>query len=328
VAGQTFSLTGTGDSSNLSSKHVADNQNVALSSVTGLSLGASSNGGLADNYHSLSATGSSVTLNKANLVLSGSRDYDATTTFSGQYLTATGVAGQTFTLTGGGHSSNLGSKHVADNQNVALSSVTGLSLGASSNGGLADNYNAISATGSAITLTRIGASLTATAANFTYNGLTQQQSYTSSILAGDVISVSGLASVANAGTYTSAVSVSGLDAGNYTFSLTNADLVIDRRDISITGLTAANKAFDGNTSATITGGSFDNLVAGESLGLSGTGAFSDAAAGDNKTVTVPNVAALTQNNGIGLWQNYRLLSTGPMTALASITASSDRKSVV
>jgi filamentous hemagglutinin family protein len=396
VAGQTFSLTGAGDSSNLSSKHVADNQNVALSSVTGLSLGASSNGGLADNYHSLSVTGSTVSLStkaasltataanvtyngltqqqsytsstiagdaisvsglasatnagtytsavsvsgvdsgnytfsltnanlvigKANLVLSGSREYDASTTFAGQYLTATGVAGQTFSLTGAGDSSNLSSKHVADNQNVALSSVTGLSLGASSNGGLADNYNAISATGSAITLTRIGASLTATAANFTYNGLTQQQSYTSSILAGDEISVSGLASATNAGTYTSAVSVSGADAGNYVFSLTNADLVIDRRDISITGLTAANKTFDGNTSASITGASFDNLVAGESLGLSGAGTFSDAAAGNNKTVTVPNVAALNQNNAIGLWQNYRLLSTGPMTALASITASS------
>jgi hypothetical protein len=56
------------------------------------------------------------------------------------------------------------------------------------------------------------------------------------------------------------------------------------------------------------------------LGLSGAAEFSDSAAGNNKTVTVPNVAALNQNNGSGLWQNYRLLSTGPMTALANISA--------
>jgi fibronectin-binding autotransporter adhesin len=133
------------------------------------------------------------------------------------------------------------------------------------------------------------------------------------------ISYSGTAQNAtNAGTY--AISGTALSSQGYVLNISDGSLEIDRRDISITGLTAASKAFDGNTSASITGGSFDNLVAGETLGLSGTGAFNDAAAGNNKTVTVPDVAALNQNNGSGLWQNYRLLSTGPMTALANISA--------
>jgi hypothetical protein len=275
----------------------------------------------------LSYTNGSLTIDKANLVLSGSRDYDATTTFAGQYLTATGVSGQTFSLTGGGHSSNLSSQHVADNQNVALSSVTGLSLDASSNGGLADNYNAISATNSNTSVTRRTVTATGNSNTVTYDGVTHNISGFSvlGLQGSDVPSdlstiVATGASGLNAGTYTNLVSA-GTEA-NYTVNTVNGSLVIDRRDVSITGLTAADKAYDGNTSATITGGSFDNLVSGETLGLSGTGAFSSAAAGNNKTVTVTDAAALNQNNAIGLWQNYRLLSTGPMTALASITGSS------
>jgi hypothetical protein len=126
------------------------------------------------------------------------------------------------------------------------------------------------------------------------------------------------ASGLNADTYINQVSA-GTEA-NYTVNTVNGSLVIDRRDISITGITAADKAFDGNTSASITGASFDHVVAGETLGLSGTAEFSDSAVGNNKTVTVADVTTLTQSNASGLWQNYRLLSTGPMTALANISA--------
>ncbi len=273
--------------------------------------------------YTLSYTNGSLTIDKANLVLSGSRDYDATTTFAGQYLTATGVAGQTFTVTGSGHSSNLSSKHVAYNQNVALSTVTGLSLGTSSNGGLAANYHALSTTGSNISITRIAASVTASNTTLTYNGSPHTQAASSSgFLVGDSITVVGLASGTNAATYTSALSLSGADANNYNVTFTQGTLTINRRDISLQTLVASDKVFDGTTSATITGATFSNLVNGETLGLSGGGTFADSAIGNNKTVTVAEVANLTQTNGTGggRWQNYNLTTSGSFTTLASIRA--------
>ena len=63
-------------------------------------------------------------------------------------------------------------------------------------------------------------------------------------------------------------------------------------------------------------------MAGQTLGLSGAGAFNDAQVGNNKTVTVAEVADLTQNNGTGggRWQNYNLTNSGSFTTLASIRA--------
>jgi hypothetical protein len=105
-------------------------------------------------------------------------------------------------------------------------------------------------------------------------------------------------------------------------TVTQAQLRIARRDITLTSLTAADKTFDGNAVASINGASFGNLVAGQTLGLSGAGAFNDAQVGNNKTVTVTEVADLTQTNGTGggRWQNYNLTTSGSFTTLASIQA--------
>jgi autotransporter-associated beta strand protein len=111
-------------------------------------------------------------------------------------------------------------------------------------------------------------------------------------------------------------------ASNYRLVTTSADTSahISRRDIGLVSLTADDKTFDGTTAASITGASFSNLVAGQTLGLSGVGEFSDAAIGDNKTVNVATLSALTQTNGTGRWQNYNLTTSGSFTTLASIQA--------
>ena len=80
------------------------------------------------------------------VVGASNRVYDATTNFAGGALTATGVNGETFAMSGTGDATNLASKNVQTNQ--ALSTLTGLALGTSANGGLSSNYNAISTTGS------------------------------------------------------------------------------------------------------------------------------------------------------------------------------------
>jgi hypothetical protein len=105
-------------------------------------------------------------------------------------------------------------------------------------------------------------------------------------------------------------------------TVTQAQLRIARRDITLTGLTADDKTFDGTTTASISGASFNNLVDGETLGLSGAGAFNNAQVGNNKTVTVAEVANLDQSNGTGTgrWQNYNLTTSGSFTTSASIRA--------
>ena len=111
------------------------------------------------NFKGASVTGQ-LTVDKANLSLSGSRVYDATTTFAGQYLTATGVNGETFTVTGAGLAGNLTSKNVLDNPiNTSLNSVAGVNLGNSNNGGIANNYNALSTANSSISVTKADLSL-------------------------------------------------------------------------------------------------------------------------------------------------------------------------
>jgi filamentous hemagglutinin family protein len=259
--------------------------------------------------YALSYTSGTLTVNKADLVLTGSREYDAGTTFGGQYLSAAGVAGQTFSISGAGDSSNLVSKHVAGNQSVVLNSVTGLTLGTSSNGGVANNYNAISSTGSVVSLTTKAASVSATGTHVTYNGNTQQQPYTSTIISGDVITVSGLASGTNAGSYTSALSVAGADAGNYHFSLTNADLVIDKANLTLSG----SRAYDAGTTfagqhLTATG------VSNEAFAVSGSGDVSNLSSKHVQTnQLLSSVAGLivgaSTGGNAGLSSNYNDLST-------------------
>ncbi len=86
----------------------------------------------------------------AALTLTGSRAYDGTTVMAGGNLTATGVNGESFSISGTGDASNLASQNVQSDS--ALASLTGLTLGTSGNGGLASNYQPLSTVGSLITI--------------------------------------------------------------------------------------------------------------------------------------------------------------------------------
>jgi filamentous hemagglutinin family protein len=326
VAGETFTVSGNGDASNLSSKNVQTAQ--ALSSITGLALGSSTNGGLSDNYNGLNAAASSVSVTpksatvnatatkvtynaniqnqltdttsgfiagdaisitgqasgknagiyasnlavsgndasnykltitnanleiaKADLILSGSRAYDATQTFAGQFLTATGVAGETFAVTGSGNTTNLNTKNLQKNQ--MLSSVTGLSLGNSNNGGISDNYNVLNTVKSEVSVTAKNASITSTQTDLTYNGTSQTQA--AAVLAGfldaDVaagtVSATGLATGRNTGNYSSNLSATGTDVGNYNITVTNNDLVIKPKELTFSAVTDS-KIYDGTTNS-------------------------------------------------------------------------------
>ena len=263
MAGETFAVTGAGASGNLTVKNVQTSQ--LLASVTGLVLGTSGNGGLSTNYNALTVAGSSVSVTPANLTLTGSRIYDGTTVFAGSILTATGVNGETFTVTGAGASGNLTTKNVQTSQ--LLASLTGLSLGTSGNGGVSSNYNALSLTGSSVSVTPANLTLSGTQV---YNGTT--------VFAGANLTATGVAGE----TFT----VTGAGASG---DLTTKNVQTSQLLASLNGLvlgTSGNGGLSTNYNTLAMAGSSVNVTPA-SLTLSGTQVYNGTTvfAGANLTAT-------------------------------------------
>ncbi|MGV0985189.1 MAG: YDG domain-containing protein [Limnohabitans sp.] len=168
-----------------------------------------------------------------------------------------------------------------------------------------------------------------TAASKAYDGNTHADIATenalfSGVISGDKLSINstGAFSDKNAATGKAVKlnnTLGGADMGNYSVTdqaSTTAD--IRKKDVTLSGITAANKTYDGNTDATIISGTIATGVESETLAISGTGTFSDKNAGINKLVTVNDIATLTKANGTGHWDNYNLTSSGSATTTASI----------
>ncbi|HNG78765.1 MAG TPA: filamentous hemagglutinin N-terminal domain-containing protein, partial [Burkholderiaceae bacterium] len=95
----------------------------------------------------------------------------------------------------------------------------------------------------------------------------------------------------------------GLTAATNPFTLTGS---VTPRLLSVSGATAANKTFDGSSSATITAWQWSNLVEGDQVSVTAARAnFADAAVGSAKTVTA-TALALGGRDGA----NYQLNSEG------------------
>ena len=293
--------------------------------VSGLSL----SGTDAANY-SLTSTTAVTTADIAKAVISAitgitaqNKTYDGSTTatldtsstdFTGM------VSGDVLTASTG--SGTFDSKNAGTGKTV---NVSGLSL----SGADAANYTLADSTAittADITKAVISAITGITASNKTYDGNTSATLDTSGsaftgMVAGDTLtlaSASGSFDDKNAGTgktvNVSGLSLTGADAANYTLADTTA---ITTADISkaviaaITGITANNKTYDGNTTATLDTSStgFTGMMSGDDLTItSASGSFADKNAGENKTVTV---------SGLGLSgtdaANYSLASTTAVT---------------
>ncbi len=134
-----------------------------------------------------------------------------------------------------------------------------------------------------------------------------------------------------------------LNAGSYTLGLTGAgagavlgglgyaaqagsssSYVITRASVSVTGIVATDKSYDGTRTASLSSiGTLTGLVGLETLTLTATAAsFADANAGPAQTVTVTGYAIA---NGTGLASNYVLAGTTATTMAtidqATLTAS-------
>jgi hypothetical protein len=79
---------------------------------------------------------------------------------------------------------------------------------------------------------------------------------------------------------------------------------ITAKSITLANVAAANKVYDGNTTAAVTG-SFSGLIAGESLNLAGLFDTKDAGTGKSVTISTADGA-----NASGIASNYVLTGAG------------------
>ena len=100
----------------------------------------------------------------------------------------------------------------------------------------------------------------------------------------------------------------------YAHAQTTYTLTVNPKPVTITGLSASNKTYNGNTAATVTGTAvISGLVPGDTVTVvAGTASFADAAPGNNKTVTFSGYSLGGTHAG-----NYTL-SAQPASVTANI----------
>jgi len=251
--------------------------------------------------------------------------YDATTaaTIAGSAALNGVLNGDSVTLDSSGASIAFADKNVGT---AKIVNATGYALSGTNLGYLLSQPTALTADITPASLSVSGIS----ALDKVYNGTalaTLLGGGSISPLGSDMVSLSGTVAgsfankqVGTAKTVSlSGLSLTGADAGNYTIALPNLQADITPRTITVTGLQAENKPFDGNQTATISDHSLANVVNGDSLGLTNLRAsFDSSAIGINKTVTLTSADLSGLDAG-----NYVIDYTGAQT-LASIF---DRKPV-
>ncbi len=305
VGGDTFTVE---RSASFADKNVGTNKPV---SVTGVSLS-----GLDAGNYSVAASGSataSITTRPLDVVYTGvDRVYDGGT--SATVTTADDrVGGDTFTID---RSASFADKNVDTGKAV---SVTGVSL----SGLDAGNYS-VAASGSAT------ASITARPLDVVYSGVDRVYDGGTSAtvttaddrVSGDIFTIERSASFAdkNVGTNkpvsVTDVSLSGLDAGNYSVATSGSTTAgITSRLLALIGFDVQDKVYDGTTAATITdAGTLSGVVTGDAVNaINGGASFIDKNVGSGKSVTLNGVALAGADAG-----NYSIAATAATTA--SITA--------
>ena len=300
-------------------------------SVTGGTLSNGTNGGLASNYSVGPVTGLSASIAQKALTVTGvaaaNKVYDGTTkaTIAGGTLSGL-VGGETLGLSG--LSGTFGDKNAGTAKTVTVGGAT-LADGT----GLASNYTVSNPTGVTANINQAtissvtnvvadskvydgGTAVTFASSTATFNGM----------ISGDSLAIGGTKAAfsdKNAGTgkavTISFLTLGGTDAANYTLASSTATGTgtITPKALTITGMTAVNKVYDGSTKATLSGGSISGLVGSETLGVTGLSAtFDTKDAGTGKTVTAAGATLVNGGNG-GLAANYTI--SNPTGLLASIT---------
>lgn len=201
-------------------------------------------------------------------------------------------------------------------------SVSGLTLNVPTN--IYGYSIAATASGAIGAITQKSLTATYTAGNKVYDGTTTASvsGSVAGVMAGDTVTFSQTAadfSDKNVGTAKtvniSGISLGGASMGNYSLSATTASTTanITPRALTVSGINAGNKVYDGSTLATVntTGMVYTGLVSGDQLSANVTGRFVDGNVGRGKIVTLTTVYA-----GLDVG-NYSI--GGQLNATADIT---------
>ena len=297
-----------------------------------------SDGNSGGNYNVTYVDNTNSTINKANITLSTN---NVTKTYNGS-TDMTGATGQGAVVAAGtlfaGDSLSGGTFAYTD-KNFGIGNKTVTTSGVTVTDGVNNNnYNVgyQDNTTSTINKKDITAITGITANNKVYDGNASATLNTGSagftgIVGGETLSVGSATGVFNSKNVVSAniVNISGLTladgadlASNYNLTNTTASdaAVITAKDITaVTGITANNKVYDGNASATLNTGSagFTGIVGGETLSVgSATGVFNSK---NVVSANIVNISGLTLADGADLASNYNLTNTTASDA-AVITA--------
>jgi trimeric autotransporter adhesin len=314
VNGETLTLSGGGM---LSSKNVNPAQ--TFSSLSGFTLTADGSA-LASNY---TLTGGTDRVNITPLVITvaatgANKVYDANTADAGATLASSGVlAGDTVSFTD--TSAIFADKNVGTGKTV---SVSGISAGGTDAGNY--SYNTSATTTANITPATLAVTGTV-AANRTYDGAvtdTLSGATLSGVLGSDTVALgndtTGTFNDKNVGTgksVTTAMTISGADAGDYVLTTQPSGLTANITPLAITvAATGTNKVYDGNTTDKVVLDS-NGIVSGDAVVFTSAAAnFANAGVGNDKPVSVTGIQALGSGAG-----NYTLTSNSAAT-VADVTS--------
>jgi hypothetical protein len=297
-------------------------------SVSGISI----SGADAGNYTLQNATASTtadITTRLLTVSATGvNRAYDGTDSAS-VTLSDNRVPGDTLTLT---YSyAYFNNKNVGNGKTVT---VEGISV----TGADADNYTFNTTTVTTASITTMALTVSATGVNKVYDAtVTAKVNLSSNKVSGDVITLSCTGASfndknigTNKAVNVTGISIGGADAGNYALQNTTTSTTanITAKALTVIGLTANSKAYNGTTEAILSGtASLQTAAApgtgttsdgrpytGDAVSLTGTpsGTFSDPLVGSNKNVTVSGLSLTGAQAG-----NYSLT---PLVLKASITS--------
>ena len=226
-------------------------------------------------------------------------------------------------------------------KNVATGKAVNIS-GLALSGGDAANYTLASTSSATSDITALALTLSGTTANNkVYDGNVaaslSNAGVLSGVIGGDAVAVNSGSSTASfvntAAGVARTINVSGLtlsggDAGNYSITgLANSTADITPKAMSISGLTANNKVYDGNTSASLGGtASLSGVIGADAVSIGGaaTAAFADKNVGTGKTVVVTGLSlsgAAAVNDTVAASFNTTAAIAAKALTVSGITAS-------
>ena len=259
-------------------------------------------GANAGNYTLTQPSGLTATINAAPLTITANN-------VSKVYGTLlSGAAGSTaFTPSGLQNSETIGSVSIAYGTGSAINDPVGTNTGTvtatTATGGTftAGNYSITYLPGN-ITITAKPLTVTgATASNKVYDGIT-----TATITGGALMGVVSpdVVSIGTTGTFASTnvangivvtLSLTGANASNYTLTQPGITANITTKTVTVTAVTASNKAYDGTTTATVSGGTLTGVVSPDVVSVNATGIFASAGVANGIVVTLALTGANAGN---------------------------------